>query len=148
MRVLTGQGSDRVRRGMALVEYALTVPLLLMIVAVGLDFGKALRTAGEVSSAARAGAAWGSMSAANASNSSGIQSAAVSSAPDVSGLTVSSVQSCECAGGAAVNCSGSCTGNMLMYVEVDVQAATTNFFSYPGLGFNANTSAHAKMRVQ
>jgi len=135
-------------RGIALVEYALAMPLLLMILAVSLDFGKAMRTAGAVSAAARAGAAWASMSAANASSAGGIQSAAVTAAPDVSGLTVTSVQSCQCPGGAAVNCSGSCAGNMLMYVQVNAQAATTSFFSYSALGFNGTTSAQAKMRVQ
>ncbi|HUA60901.1 MAG TPA: TadE family protein [Verrucomicrobiae bacterium] len=138
----------RVRRGIALVEYALATPILLMILAVGLDFGRAMRTAGAVAAAARAGAAWGSMSSANAQNVSGIQSAAVNSAPDISGLTVTSSQSCQCANGTGVSCTGSCAGNMLMYVQVNVQAATTNFFSYSGLGFGGTTSAQAKMRVQ
>jgi Flp pilus assembly protein TadG len=133
---------------MALVEYALTMPFLLMLLAVGLDFGKALRTAGAVSSAARAGAVWGAMSADNAANSGGITTAVTTSAPDISGLKVASVQSCQCPGGAAVACNGSCVGNMLMYVQVNVQATTTNFFSYSGLGFGGTTSAQAKMRVQ
>jgi len=133
---------------MALVEYALATPLLLMIMAVALDFGMAMRTAEAVSSAARAGAAWGSLSTANAANASGIQTAVTTAAPDISGLTVSSGQSCQCPGGTAVSCTGSCTGNMLMYVQVNVKATTTNFFSYSGLGFGSTTSAQATMRVK
>jgi Flp pilus assembly protein TadG len=135
-------------RGIALVEYALATPLLLTILAVGLDYGKAMRTAGAVSAAARAGAAWGSLSPVNAANTNGIQSAAVNSAPDISGLTVTAAQFCECPGGSAVNCTGSCTGSMLMYVRVNARATVTSFFSYSGLSMGGTTSAQAVMRVQ
>ena len=47
----------------ALVEFALTAPLLLLLMAGVLNYGIALRTAVAVSDAARAGAQYGSMSA-------------------------------------------------------------------------------------
>ena len=109
--------------------------------AAGRDYGRSLRVAAEVSAAARAGAAFASTSAANSLNTAGIQAAAINSVPDVSGMTVSSVRSCKCPGGGAVLCSGRCAGNMLGYVQVNARAASTNIFSYPGLGFSGWTAA-------
>ena len=135
-------------RGIALVEYALAMPLLLLLLAVALDYDNSLRIATEVSAAARAGAAFASASAANSTNTTGIRAAALNSAPDVGGMTVSSVRSCQCPGGAAVSCSGSCTGNMLIYVQVNAQASPAAIFNYSGLGFSGSTSPQVSMRVQ
>jgi Flp pilus assembly protein TadG len=124
------------------------MPLLLLLLAVALDYGRSLRTATEVSAAARAGAAYASTSAANSTNTTGIQAAAIDSAPDIGGMTVSSVRSCQCPGGGAVSCSGSCAGNMLIYVQVNAQATTSAIFSYSGLGFTGAAAAQVSMRVQ
>lgn len=136
------------RRGTALVEYALAMPLLLLLLAGALDYGMSLRTATLVSAAARAGAAFATMSLANSTNTAGIQAAAVNSAPNVSGMTVTSARSCQCPGGGSVSCSGSCTGTMLIYVQVNTQASAPPVLSYSGLGFSGATSAQVSMRVQ
>jgi Flp pilus assembly protein TadG len=124
------------------------MPLMLLLLAAALDYGRSLRTATEVSAAAQAGAVFASTSLANSTNTSGIQAAAIGSAPNVSGMTVTSARSCQCPGGGAVNCSGSCTGNMLIYVQVNAQASTSAIFSYSGLGFSGSTSSQVSMRVQ
>ena len=136
------------RRGSALVELALISPLLLVLLAGVLNYGFALRTAAAVTTAAHAGAQYGSMSTANANNSAGIRAAALNAEPNVSGMTVSSAVSCECPGGTAVNCSGSCTGNMLMYVQVTASATAATFFSYSGLPFTGTVTSTATMRAQ
>lgn len=136
------------RRGVALVEYALAMPLLLLLLAAALDYGRSLRVATEVASAARAGAAFGSTSAVNSVNTSGIQAAAINSAPDLTGMTVSTTRSCQCPGGSAVLCSGSCTGKMLIYVQVTAQATPAAIFNYSGLGYSGSTTARISMRVQ
>jgi Flp pilus assembly protein TadG len=124
------------------------MPLLLLLLAVALDYGNSLRIATEVSAAARAGAAFASSSAANSTNTTGIQAAAINSAPDISGMTVSSTRTCQCPGGVAVSCSGTCTGNMLIYVQVNAQVTAGTIFSYSGLGFSGSTAAQVSMRVQ
>ena len=124
------------------------MPLLLLLLAGALDYGMSLRTATLVSAAARAGAAFATMSLANSTNTAGIQAAAVNSAPNVSGMTVTSARSCQCPGGGSVSCSGSCTGTMLIYVQVNTQASAPPVLSYSGLGFSGATSAQVSMRVQ
>ncbi|MGA7234202.1 MAG: TadE family protein [Bryobacteraceae bacterium] len=137
------------RRGSALVEFALMTPFLLLILAGVLDYGQALSKATGIANAARIGAQYGCSSVARSTDTAGIRAAAVNSAPGFSGLSVSSVQSCKCPGGASVSCSGSCgSGKLLMYVKVTVTAASSPIFSYSGLGFTGNISRQATMRVQ
>jgi len=137
------------RKGIALVEYALMLPLLLLLLAGVLNYGMALRTATAVAMAARSGAQYGSGSLGRAGDSAGIRAAAVNSAPDVAAMTVSSAKSCQCSGGGSVSCWGTCAGGkMLVYVQVTAQATATTFFDYPSLGFTGNVSSRATLRVQ
>ena len=137
------------RSGTALVEFALVSPLLLLLLAGALDYGMALRTATSVAAAARAGAQYGSLSASNVADTAGIRAAAVNAAPDVKSLTVTSSRACQCSGGGAVSCSGSCAGGkMMVYVQVTAKATAATIFKYAGLGFSGATSSQASMRAQ
>lgn len=139
----------RGRVGIALVEFALVAPLLLLLLAGVLDYGMALRTASSVAAAARAGAQYGSASPANASDAAGIRAAAVTASPDVANLSVTSATACRCSGGGAVSCTGTCSGNaMLVYVQVTAQTTAPTIFRYSGLGFTGNISIRASMRAQ
>jgi len=137
------------RRGSSLVEFALIMPVLLILLAGVLDYSQALSKATAVANAARIGAQFGSSSTANTTNTAGIRAAAINSAPSFSGLTVTSAQSCQCSGGSAVSCTGSCgTGTLRMYVQVTVTATSSSIFTYSGLPFTGNVSAQATMRAQ
>lgn len=141
--------SRRPRRGSASVEFALAAPLIMLLLAGAVDLGRLLRASICVADAARAGAQYGSLSVANSSNLSGMQTAALNAAPDIVGMTATAVKSCQCPGGASVSCSGSCTGGkMLVYVKVTAQTTCTMVFSYPGLGYSGSTSSSASMRAQ
>jgi Flp pilus assembly protein TadG len=136
-------------RGSSLVEFALTAPLLLLLMAGVLNYGIALRTAIAVSDAARAGAQYGSMTPDNAADVAGMQAAARNAAPTLTDITASAVRSCKCANGSAVSCTGSCsTGSMLTYVQVTTSATAPNWFSYTGLSFTGAVSSTAVMRAQ
>jgi Flp pilus assembly protein TadG len=148
MRSILRRRAHGRRAGVALVEFALAAPFLLLLLAGTINYGLALRTATAVSAAARAGAAYGSASLANSTNTTGIQAAATSTSPDVKNMTVSTARSCQCPGGAAVNCGGSCTGNMLIYVQVTVTATSPPLSTYAGLGFSGAIKAQASMRAQ
>jgi len=141
----------RLRRthGSALVEFALVTPLLLVFLAGILNYGLLLRTASCVSSAARAGARYGSVSLTNSLDTAGIQSAAANSVPGFQSLTVTSARTCNCSDGTSVSCSGSCgTGSVRVYIQVTASASRTAIFSYSGLPFSGTTSTQALMRVQ
>ena len=145
------KSSHRAHRagGMALVEFALVAPVLLLLLAGVANYGMALRTAIQVTAASRAGAQYGSRSAAAAADTAGIVAAAKNAVPGLSGMTVSAVQACQCSGGQQVSCTGSCsTGSMLIYTQVTAEATSSTIFNYAGLAFSGQTSSLTKMRAQ
>ena len=138
------------RRGIATIEFALIMPLMLLLVAVVVDYTLLMRAAIAVGDAARAGAEFGSISTANASNTSGMQSAALNAAPDITGLTATASKFCACSNGNTVNCSGgTCpSGPVRTYVQVTAQTTVSPMFSYPQLGYTGAVVATATMRAQ
>jgi len=137
------------RAGNATLEFALVAPLLLLLTAGALDYALLLRSAASLADAARVGAQFGSLNTGNSSNLSGMQTAAVNSIPGISGVTATAVQSCQCPGGTAVSCTGSCTGGkMLIYVKVTTQATIDTVFGYSQLPFTATVKGQASMRAQ
>lgn len=141
--------TDDRKRGMALVEFALMTPLLLLLLAGVVDYGMALRTASEVTAAARAGAQYGSQSVVKAADTAGIRAAALNAAPGIQGLTISSARSCQCPEGGSVSCSGTCPGGRIMvYTQVTAQASASHIFRYAGLFFTGATRSQTRMRAQ
>jgi Flp pilus assembly protein TadG len=136
------------RRGSALVEFALTAPVLLLLLAGVLDFSMLLRTASSVADAARAGAQYGSASMANASDTTGIRAAATGAAPGITGMTTTAARSCQCWGGGTVDCGGSCGGGMIVYVAVTSQATAPTVMNYGPLPYSGLVSFTARMRAQ
>jgi Flp pilus assembly protein TadG len=136
------------RRGSALVEFALTAPALLLLLAGVLDYSMLLRTAASVADAARAGAQYGSASTANATDATGIRAAAIAASPGITGLTATVVRSCQCSGGGAVECGGSCAGGMIVNVAVTAQATAPTVMNYGPLPYSGLVSCTARMRAQ
>jgi Flp pilus assembly protein TadG len=140
----------KTRRGIAIVEFALIAPVLLLLVAAVVDFTLLMRAAIAVGDAARAGAQFGSLNMANAANISGIQTAALNAAPDIPSLTAAAAQVCRCSNGSTVNCSGgTCpSGPVRTYVQVTVKTTVPPIFTYPHLGDSGAVVATATMRAQ
>ncbi len=139
----------RAAKGTAVIEFALAAPLLLLLLAGSLDFAMALRTATAVADAARVGADYGSSSASNASDTAGIEAAALAAAPGVSGMTATALKTCQCSNGSSVSCTGSCTsGPVEIYVQVTTMASSTTVFRYTGLPFTGAVTSRAMMRAR
>ena len=68
--------------GSALVELALLVPVFMFLIYAVVDFGRAFYMAQELASAAHAGAEYGAQ---NPTDTAGMQAAAQTAAPDVTG---------------------------------------------------------------
>lgn len=79
----------RRHRGQSLVEFALVAPVLLLLLALAADFGRAFTAYIAISSAAREGATFGADSATNATNAAGISSAALTESGSIWGVTPS-----------------------------------------------------------
>jgi Flp pilus assembly protein TadG len=126
------------------------LPLILMLLAGALDYSLLMCMAISVADAARVGAQYGSLSAANASNSPGMQNAALNAAPDVPGLTATAVKVCKCSDGTTVNCSGgSCSsGPVRVYAQVKASTTAAPIINYSLVPFAGAVSTTVSMRAQ
>jgi Flp pilus assembly protein TadG len=129
----------RAENGQALVEFALLVPLLLLIFLGTVEFGRLGYIVIETSGAARAAAQYGSQNPATAADDAGMLLAAQQDAPDLTNLTVtSSMDICQCstAPGTNITCPTSAsttpcgTARLLLFVKVNTSARYKPI--YPG----------------
>jgi Flp pilus assembly protein TadG len=111
--------------GSSLVEVAVFLPVLLLLLIGVVLFGRAYYLANEVAGAAHAGAAYGAQ---NPTDTTGMQNAAKLAAPDVSGLSVTSLRGCECWDG--THSSASCTTTPTCSVNVVYYATVTATATY------------------
>jgi Flp pilus assembly protein TadG len=160
------------RTGSALVEFALTAPLMMLMLIGAAEVGRIAYAAIEVSNAARAGVAYGSQSLTAAALTSNIQQAAKNEAPNITDLIVTVTDSCVCetvtlssgattstnitdcsgtASTAGTQCPASTNGttvnNILQYVQVTTQGTVKTMFHYPGIPTSFTLNGFAQMRV-
>ena len=130
--------------GAAAVEFALIMPMLVLMLAGIADLGQMVYVRSVLESAARAGA---QASFADPSATATIE-AAVQTAIAASGIanvvTPSAAQACECSNGTAVDCTtGTCAGTVRHYVTVTATTTYTpmvNITNLPvGLGVDLTT---------
>ena len=120
------------------MELAFVLPIFLLLVVGALEFGRLAYAQLEITSAARAGVAYGMQDAVTESNLSGMETAAVNDGSNISGLTATASESCTCGNGTSVTCasaSTSCTTypHVLTYIQVNTQANVDPLFYVPGL---------------
>jgi Flp pilus assembly protein TadG len=150
--------SARSQDGHSLVELSFVLPLLVTPVIAVLHFGPVLYAAIEVSSAARAGVAYGAQTLVTAANTSGMQTAATNDGPEIlnwkpTGLTATATQYCVCSNGTSTTCANAaatCTSpsHPLEYVKVSTQATFNPLFYLPGLPTTYTLNSQATMRVE
>jgi Flp pilus assembly protein TadG len=153
--VMPGASRARKQRGQAMVELAIALPILLLLTLGVIEFGRAAYFSIEVSEAARAGAQYGSQGLAYAANADNITQAALNSAPEIGGGSMSvTVQplSCVCPGTGSVT-GGACAGVLgcsypLVYVTVTTNYPMSTLFQYPGLPANFNLNGSSTLPVQ
>jgi len=122
--------------GGALVETALTAPVLVLLVLGAVEFARVACAAIEVTNAARAGVAYGAQNGGTASDTPGITWAATHDGANVTGLTVSSVSlSYVCSNGAAATGANTDCANSHIEetVKVNTQATVDPLIHVPGL---------------
>ena len=154
----------RDKRGSALVELGVVMPILLLLLVGAAEFGRLAYFSIEASNAARAGAAYGAQSTANSINTTGIQTAASNDAPNltrVATLTATSNPVCQCdnAGvfstigtttSACASAAASCASpkRVINYVQVNTSAPVSTILRYPGMSTSFTLQGKAIMRIQ
>ncbi|MGH9615291.1 MAG: TadE/TadG family type IV pilus assembly protein [Acidobacteriaceae bacterium] len=135
--------------GQALVELALTMPLLVLLLLGAAELGRLAYAAIETSNAARAGVQYGAQNHVTASDFAGMQIAATNDAQNVSGLTATAIHFCGCSDGTPSTCStGDCEGSrMLEYVQVNTSTTFDPLVYCPALPKTFTVNGQAIMRV-
>lgn len=96
------------REGAVAAEFALAVPVLLVLLSGMIDYGMALNQSAALSNAARAGAQYAVRFPSDTAGIRDVVTKSVNFAPET--LTISAGTLCECADGAAIACTDSCGG--------------------------------------
>jgi Flp pilus assembly protein TadG len=148
--------------GGALIELAVSLPLLIVIIAGTVDFARVFNMSVTLTNAARAGAQWGSYDVARSGNAAGMQTAAINSVPDLPGVTAVATRTCECATDAGVftatvpsanNCTDppatSCpTGHVVITVTVTTSKTFNTIMNLlPGVPASIPLTRSASLRV-
>ena len=137
--------------GAASVELALLAPALILLMAATWDFGRAVQESSRLAAAARAGAQYGMQSVDAAADTAAIAQAVRDDAQDsANALTVTATRSCQCPGGGAVACDGTCgaSGAAQVFVRVQVTAPFETLFPYPFVQSPLSLGGAAVMRAQ
>ena len=149
------QDTKRREKGAAVAEFAVTLPIALLMLLGAADFGRVWVTATAASNAAHAGAQYGAQTKAHSADTTGIVSAAMTdlqnSALGNEGFSVASERRCECSDGLSVDCDfGSCGPgvNKNVYVRVRVDTTFETLFDYPGIPAAIEIGREARLRAR
>ena len=141
------------QKGSAVVEFAVVLPVLVVVLMGTIDFARVMYWAMALTNAARAGVQYGALSLANSADTAGIQTAAQNSAAsDLPGGIAAPIvaRTCSCNGGAATAgvCSASCTNPLRVFVSVTTTKTFTTAMHYPGVPSSLALSRTVMMRAQ
>jgi Flp pilus assembly protein TadG len=144
------------RTGNMMIEFAIALPVLLLLVVGLLDLGRFGLQKSALLQGARAGAQYGITSVAASGESTNINTTA-QGATGLSGVTATNSVFCECVSGTTVACNSTCTGGGTpkRYVTVNttksfssvVSVATLNLGSYGSWTPPTTVSASVTMIV-
>jgi Flp pilus assembly protein TadG len=139
----------RSERGVALIEFALFLPILTFLFVGIVDYALEIQEAMQIQEAAAAGAAYGTIPG-NQSNLTGMQTAAQNAAAGISGFSAVATEIYECtAGGSTVTSSTTCSGygTPITYVQVTTSATIPVYLAYPGMPSSLTLHGGATYRV-
>lgn len=150
-RTLSGIGSPyRSARGQALMEAALSLPLLLLLLVGAVEFARVAYAAIEVSNAASAGAEYGAQNSAAAGDLTGISTASQDDASNISLGTTRASISCICSDGTASTCAPTdCSASHIEQIlTVKTQANFTPVIHVVGLPVAFTLTGQAVRKVR
>lgn len=139
----------RCRRGNALVETSMLLPVLVALLIAAYEIAAAVYTSIEVSNAALAGVQYGMQSAATAADTKGIQTAASNDVLNIALGTTTVSHSCICANGSASNCQPKdCSDSAnITILTVKTQATFTPVLRMPGIPSSFTMYGQAVQKV-
>lgn len=150
LRALLGRRPASAAQGAAIVEFALVMPLCLLLLTILFDFGFAAYQAMQVAAAAEAGAAYASR---NAWDADAIATVVTGDAAGLISAVPLPVKSCSCSAGGILEpamCGAACPGGGTagVYATVSAQAQYRAMLPYPGFPDPLTLSRQVVRRLQ
>jgi Flp pilus assembly protein TadG len=138
--------------GSALAEIAIVLPLLVLLLIGLMEVGRYGNYTIVAGNAARSGVQYGAQNLETAADITGMQTRALSDGQNLSGLTATASNYCECADGSTSTCLATdCpTSHRIVYVQVLTSAtipSLTNFAYLPAALRTVTVRGQAVMRV-
>ncbi|MBV8732650.1 MAG: pilus assembly protein [Acidobacteriia bacterium] len=135
------------RSGSALIEFALVVPMFLLLCVAGVDMARVFNSAMKLTGATRTALEYAGVNANTASDVNGIVNLVATGTGNPSGLSVAVTQFCTCTvGGPQVACSSTCTSK-LVYVQLTATMPFQTVAAWPYLPQPLNLTRSATIRV-
>ena len=139
--------------GTAAAEFALALPVLILIMVGILDYANAVKIKTQLYSAARAGVQYAIY---HPGNAAGIQAAATAATSNASMTVATPSTVCKCistatgAIGGSVSCLSACAAGSTLghFVTLSTSQTYTPLFSYRGLGAALTMGGSAQMQVR
>jgi len=152
------------QHGGVLAEFAIVLPLMLLLLVGAVDLGRVWVIASASANAAQAGAQYGAQSAILSADLDGMRAAVVNDLSNsamiqaavgddegasLSDFTITPERYCECSG-AANPCTSNCAGGVKpsIFVRVAVESTFNTMFDYPGIPTGIPVERVAIMRAR
>ena len=142
------------QRGNAFMEFAIVVPVMVLLLFGVVDYSRVFYYAQIVNSAARVGTQVAMLGPQNQNTLIMTETANAqadsASVPSSMNFTATASQWCQCAGTTgSVTCNpGSCAGEMYTYAQVNTSLTFTTLFQYPVLPTSMTLQGQSIVRVQ
>ena len=137
--------------GNVTIEFGILILILVTLAIGAFDFGRLGYRKIAITSAARAGAQYGTQDLVTAADTAGMTQAARNDIRDAgNALNITARQYCDCPGQGEVACTVTCNDGSysLMYVEVTVPDQVNLLFPYPGITSPRAVVSISTMRVR
>jgi Flp pilus assembly protein TadG len=136
-------------RGSSIIELALGVPVLVGLALGASEFARVEYASIEVSNAALAGVQYGGQNVTAAADTTGIQTAAQTDAPNITLGTTTATTACTCSDGSSSTCSrGDCPGaDIETILTVETQATIDPMIHLPGFPTTYTVHGQAIQKV-
>ena len=143
----TNNPRKRKSRGSAIVEFALSSPLLILLLGASLEFARVFYTAMATNQVARAGAQMAMMPAMSTAYSA-IQASALKGEPTLTNISATASLYCENSSDTMITCPTTPPAGTRVYVKT-VASATDNYLgTYGWLPHTVGVNSTSYMRVQ
>jgi Flp pilus assembly protein TadG len=140
------------RQGASIIEFAVTLPIVMVISFGAADYGRLFMETAILASASSAGAIYGARLTKEASDLNGAEAAVLANVNGLQSVSAEVTKLCDCpaAPGTWISCTSTCTGygSPRIYIRSKAEKNFDTFGTYPNVPSHVDLGISTWMRVQ